>query len=118
MENSSKYQRFEIKAEDSSNKWDLSSELATYLNKYFINHISEKDFREKILFENPAPSNIKPAQIPDDSIKELLLENKKNYTLNHGKVSKGAQEKMTVIVLFSTQIVEHNGERKKSNSCR
>lgn len=77
MENSSKYQRFEIKAEDSSNKWDLSSELATYLNKYFINHISEKDFREKILFENPAPSNIKPAQIPDDSIKELLLENKK-----------------------------------------
>ena len=96
----------------------LASELGTYLNKYFINHISEKDLREKILFDKPAPSNIKPAQIPDDSIKELLLEKEKNYTLNHGKVSKAAQEKITVIVLSSNQIVEHNGERKKSNSCR
>ena len=93
MESSSKYQRFEIKAEDSSNKWYLPSELATYLNKYFINHISEKDLREKILFENPAPSNIKPAQIPDDSIKELLLEKKKNYTLNHGKINKRSARK-------------------------
>ena len=67
-------------------KSDLPSGLATYLDKYLTNHISEKDLREKILLENPVPSNTTNEHILDEYITEPLLKNKKsktNKSLNH-----------------------------------
>ena len=43
--------------------------LAIYLNRYLVNHISQKDLKEKILQENLVPSNIKNVQILDGYIK-------------------------------------------------
>ena len=56
MESLCKYQRFELEAESSSKKRDFLS------YKYFINYISEKVLREKILPEHPVPSNIKTSR--------------------------------------------------------
>ena len=50
-----KYIRFELESEDSSKGWDLSSGLASYINKYMSIHVPEKDIREKILQKNPLP---------------------------------------------------------------
>ena len=67
----SKCQRFELDTEDSYKRCYLPPGLATYLNKYLVNHISENDLKEKILQEKPVPSNIKNKQILDEYIKEL-----------------------------------------------
>ena len=61
----SKYQRFELDTEDSYKRWDLPPGLATYLNKYLVNHIFEKDLTGKILQEKSVHSNIKNFQILD-----------------------------------------------------
>ena len=41
-----KYSRFELEGESNSNGWDLSSGLASYLNKYMSIHVPEKDVRK------------------------------------------------------------------------
>ena len=82
-----KYQRFELDTEDSYKRRDLPPGLVTYVNKYLVNHISKKDLKEKILQEKPVPLNIKKIQILDKYIKELLVENKKSYILNHEVLS-------------------------------
>ena len=86
-----KYIRFELEGESSSWDfgWDLSSGLASYINKYMSIHVQEKDVREKILQNNPVPQNVKVCQRLDEYIKELLLENKRSSTLYHEKILKG-----------------------------
>ena len=42
-------QRFELNTEDCFKRWFLHSGLLTYLNKYLVNHISEKILKEKVL---------------------------------------------------------------------
>lgn len=66
---------FELITEDSFKRWFLHSGLLTYLNKYLVNHISEKILKEKI----------------------MKIENRKSYTLNHEKDLKDTQEKVTAI---------------------
>ena len=76
-----KYNRFELEGESISKGWDLSSGLASYLNKYMSIHLPEKDIREKILQNNPVPRNVKVCQRLGKYIKELLLENKKKFKI-------------------------------------
>ena len=66
---------FELITEDSFKRWFLHSGLLTYLNKYLVNHISEKILKEKI----------------------MKIENRKSYALNHEKDLKDTQEKVTAI---------------------
>ena len=47
---------------------------------------SKKDIKEKILQENPVPSNTKNVEILHEHIKELLLENRTSCSLSHEKV--------------------------------
>ena len=83
-----KYSRFELEGESNSKGWDLSSGLASYLNKYVSIHVAEKDIRQKFLQNNPVPRNIKVCQRLNEYMKELLLENKKSTTLYHEKILK------------------------------
>ena len=46
----------------------FTSWLATYLNKYLVNHTSEKDLKEKILQGKPVPSNIINVEKSDEYI--------------------------------------------------
>ena len=41
------------------NKWNLPTQLLSYVTKYMLTHVSEKDIREKILAINPIPYNVK-----------------------------------------------------------
>ena len=70
-----------MEGESISKGWDLSSGLASYLNKYMPIHLPEKDIREKILQNNPVPRNVKVCQRLGKYIKELLLENKKKFNI-------------------------------------
>ena len=91
--------------------------LAIYLNRYLVNHISQKDLKEKILQENLVPSNIKNVQILDGYIKELLVEKRKSYTPNHEKVLKGTRTgKDYGGFLAINQIIAYYERRKKSDS--
>ena len=99
-----KYSRFELEGESNSKGWDLSSGLASYLNKYMSIHVSEKDIREKILQNNLVPRNVKVCQRLDEYIKELLLENKKSSTLYHEKILKGIQEKIVSVLAPLTKL--------------
>lgn len=75
----------------------------------------EKHLRGKILLENSVSSNIKRMQIPDESIKELLVKSKKSYILNNAKALTGTQKKLWQFFLVSLDY-EHNGGRNKSNA--
>ena len=99
-----KYSRFELEGESNSKGWDLSSGLASYLNKYMSTHVSEKDIRERILQNNPVPRNVKVCQRLDEYIKELLLENKKSSTLYHEKILKRIQEKIVSVLAPLTKL--------------
>ena len=94
---STKKQRFELKCGE-ENSWDLPSGLAQYVQKYMNQHIPEKEIIEKFLSNYPVPNNIKSPQVLDNYIKELLNDNKKVVTINHEKVLKSLQEKITYIM--------------------
>ena len=62
-------------------------------------------------------SNIKDSQKLDKYIKELLIENKKNNTLNQEKVLKGIQDQVGTTLaplskLWSTMELERNAEEE------
>ena len=73
------------------NEWNLTTQLASYVNKYMLTHVSEKDIHEKILATNPIPYNVKGIQKLDEYIKEKLR-------LNQEKALKGTQEKVASIL--------------------
>ena len=104
MEVPAKYSRFELEGESNSKGWDLSSGLASYLNKYMSIHVPEKDIREKILQNNPVPRNVKVCQRLDEYIKEFLLEGRKSSTLYHEKILKGIQEKIVSVLAPLTKL--------------
>ena len=95
----------------------MSPVLAIYLSRYLVNHISQKDLKEKILQENLVPSNIKIVQILDGYIKELLVEKRKSYTPKHEKVLKGTRTgKDYGSFLAINQIMAYYERKKKSDS--
>ena len=70
-----KTQRFELtEGSKSTQAWDLPSGMVSYLHKYISVHISDKEIKDKILDDNPIPSNVKETQALDTYIKELLIE--------------------------------------------
>lgn len=93
-----KIPRFELDACSTSNAWDLPDCLAAYLKKYMHLHIPEKEIREKILHENPIPSNVRQPQVLDNYIRELLVEHKRTLTSTHEKSLKAVQEKILHIL--------------------
>ena len=89
-----KYGRFELEGECNSKGWDLSSGLASYLNKYMS--IPRKDFTKE--------SSSTKCRI-DKYTKELLLENKKSSTLYYEKIQeKGIQEKIVSVLAPLTKL--------------
>ena len=66
-----KYSRFELESESNSKSWDLSSGLASHLNKCMSINVPEKSTREKNLQNNPVPRNLKICQRLDEYIKEV-----------------------------------------------
>lgn len=60
-------------------------------------HVSEKDIKDKVLSENPVPSNIKRVPELDLYIKILLQDNDKYATLKSEKVLKGLHDKVNTV---------------------
>ena len=82
--------------ETASNKtWELPARLADDIPRSISHHVTEKEVKKKILMENPVSSNIKETPTFDNYIKELLLENKKELTLNHEEAVKGIHDKVS-----------------------
>ena len=65
--------RFEIVPKGQEFKWNLLSRMADYANLHFKNYIPDKDINEKILTENPVPSNLQVVPELDDFVKTLLV---------------------------------------------
>ena len=89
-----KRQRFELGADNHDNDWELPSCLVEYIHKYMKSHVSEKDIKEKVLIENPAPTNIKPTPELDGYIRNLLQNNTKHVTLKQDRTLKLLHEKL------------------------
>ena len=47
--------------------------MADHANLHFRNYIPDKDINEKILTENPVPSNLQEVPVLDDFVKTLLV---------------------------------------------
>ena len=47
--------------------------MADFANLQFKNYIPDKDINEKILTENPVPSNLQEVPVLDDIVKPLLV---------------------------------------------
>ena len=47
--------------------------MADYANLHFKNYIPDKGIYEKILTENPVPSNLQEVPVLDDFVKTLLV---------------------------------------------
>ena len=60
--------------------WELAQGLFEYVAKPMTHHVSDRVLKDKV-FASPCPHNMKGTPILDGYIKELLLENIKNF--NH-----------------------------------
>ena len=60
-----------LESESNSKSWDLSSGLASHLNKCMSINVPEKSTREKNLQNNPFPRNLKICQRLDEYIKKF-----------------------------------------------
>ena len=49
--------------------------LAKYANKLFEEHVPDADIKEKLLLENPIPSNLDKVKVLDDFVKSALHSN-------------------------------------------
>ena len=58
--------KFKIVPKGEEFKWNLSSSMADYANFHFKSYIPDKDINEKILMENPVPSNLQEVPVLDD----------------------------------------------------
>ena len=72
-----KYKRFELNAEGSSKKWDLYSGLAVYLNKYWVNYISEKYAKQRTLIKNVVLSSLEACGFLKNTSKNLCSKTKR-----------------------------------------
>ena len=64
--------RFRVVSKEEEHKWDLPSDMALYANKYFHEYVPEKDIQEKILDQDPVPSNITEHKKLDDFVKSAV----------------------------------------------
>lgn len=64
--------RFHIITEEERSHYDLSSDMAAYVNKNFDLFIAEKDIKENILKDHPVPRNIDPVKTLDPSLTKIL----------------------------------------------
>ena len=82
-----KRRRFEL---DSSNEmsWELKQELVDYIHKCMKVHVSDKEIKDNVLYDNPVPSNIREVPQLDNYMKTILSDNSKFTTLKWEKPSK------------------------------
>ena len=75
----SKRGRFEL---DSSNEmsWELQ-ELVDYIHKYMKVHVSDKEIKNNVLYDNPVPVDIREVPQLDNYMKTILTDNSKFTTL-------------------------------------
>ena len=71
--NSRQDKRFKIVPKGDKFQRDLPSSMADFTNLHFKNYISDKDIDEKMLTENPVPSNLQEVPALDDFVKPLLV---------------------------------------------
>ena len=107
-----KIARFEM-ATSSSRTWELPAGLADYIDRYMSHHVTDKKVKEKILTENPVPSNIKGTSILDNCIKEILLKNMRSPGSPHGYPR---QSESCVWPTFTA--LGHHARRERSRSSR
>ena len=88
-----KRRRFEL---DSSNEmsWELKQELVDYIHKYMKVHVSDKEIKDNVLYDNPVPSNIREVPQLDNYMKTILSDNSKFTTLKWEKTLKTIQDKV------------------------
>ena len=72
-ENEIVVKRFKIIPKGEELKRNLPSSKADYANLHFESYIPDKSISEKILTENPVPSNLQEVSILDDFVKTLLV---------------------------------------------
>ena len=72
-ENEMKGKSFKISPKGEEFKWNLPSSMADHANIHFKNHVPGKDIDEKILTENPVPSNLQEVPVLNDLVKTLLV---------------------------------------------
>ena len=90
-----KRQRFEASSSKSSHsKWDLSDDLAGYLNDKIVSFVKDSDLQESILIDNPVPSNIVRTKRLDTAFKEILEEQHKKAILFNEDVLINIQNKV------------------------
>ncbi|XP_066912059.1 uncharacterized protein [Clytia hemisphaerica] len=86
--------RFELDPDNSEEKWDLPENLLEYIHKYIKLHVTDKDIKDSIIYENPVPTNLKQVPELDGYIRTILANNHKTLTLKSEKTLKLIQEKI------------------------
>ena len=69
---------FHVKTEEEEHKYELSEELSGYANHYMSKYINDKGLKEKILSENPVPTNIDKVKVMEEFLKGIMKDKKKS----------------------------------------
>ena len=83
---SNERKRYRITPRDDEYQWSLPKEMAQYLKDHIDNFIPEKDLKEKVLTENPAPSNCPQARKLDEFLSQFLNSHDERLDLSLSKI--------------------------------
>ena len=84
---------FHVKTEEEEHEYELSEELSEYANHYMSKYINDKGLKEKILTENPVPTNIDKVKVMDEFLKGIMKDKKKSNEILLDSILEKVQKK-------------------------
>ena len=89
--------RFEATGEDAHSNWKLPDEMLKYARKHFNFYIKEKDLKDSVLLENPAPKDFKQLKL-NPYYNELLEDKRRKRELSLDTMLEKQQSKVQKIM--------------------
>ena len=95
--------RFEATGEDAHSNWKLPDEMLKYARKHFNFYIKEKDLKDSVLLENPAPKDFKQLKL-NPYYNELLEDKRRKRELSLDTMVEKQQSKVEQIMEPLTKV--------------
>ena len=69
--------RFEAIPEEAQNNWEVPDKMTEYAKKYFEKYVNDKELKNSMTLNSPAPRNLQKANTMDEYFVKLLEHQKK-----------------------------------------
>jgi len=84
---------FHVKSEEEEHHYNLPENIVDYIHHYMAKYIPDKELKEKILVQNPVPTNVRPVHHLDEFLRDIMKDEKKSNEILFDSVLEKVQGK-------------------------